>query len=76
MNLNAGLEKVAMLGRTYTYMTEILRCLAREEGQDLVEYGLVIALIAFSCITALKSVSTDICMIYSAISSTVASSVG
>lgn len=64
-----------MHGRTYSCIHRLLTCLAREDGQDLVEYGLVIALIAFSCITALQSVSTDICMIYSAISSTVASSV-
>ena len=69
------LEEVAMHGRTYTYISEMLTCLAREDGQDLVEYGLVIALVAFSCIAALQTVSTDISMIYSAISSTVASSV-
>ena len=65
-----------MHGRTYTYISEMLACLAREDGQDLVEYGLVIALIAFSCVAALQTVSTDISMIYSAISSTVVSSVG
>jgi Flp pilus assembly pilin Flp len=48
----------------------------REEGQDLVEYGLLVALIAFGVISGLKSVSTDISMIYSAISSTVSSSIG
>ncbi len=48
----------------------------REEGQDLVEYGLVIALIAFGVISGLKTVSTNISMIYSAISSTVSSSMG
>ena len=69
------LEEVAMHGRTYTYIGEMLTCLAREDGQDLVEYGLVIALVAFSCIAALQTVSTDISMIYSAISSTIASSV-
>ena len=48
---------------------------AREDGQDLVEYGLVVALIAFTVTAGLKSVSTDISMIYSAIVSTVSSSV-
>ena len=48
---------------------------AREDGQDLVEYGLVVALIAFTVTAGLKSVSTDISMIYSAIVSTGSSSV-
>ena len=48
---------------------------AREDGQDLVEYGLVVALIAFTVTAGLKSVSTDISMIYSAIVSAVGSSV-
>ena len=69
------LGEVAMRGRIFSCIHRLLTCLAREDGQDLVEYGLVIALIAFSCITALQTVSTDISMIYSAISSTVASSV-
>lgn len=47
--------------------------LAREEGQDLVEYGLVIALVAFGTIVGLQSVGSDIFMIYSAISSTITS---
>ncbi len=46
---------------------------AREDGQDLVEYGLVVALIAFTVIAGLQSVGTDISMIYSAIVSTVGS---
>ena len=47
---------------------------AREDGQDLVEYGLVVALIAFTVIAGLESVRTDICIIYSAIVSAVATS--
>jgi Flp pilus assembly pilin Flp len=54
---------------------QVMSYLSREDGQDLVEYGLVIALIAFGTITALKSVGSDISLIYSAINSTVTSSV-
>ncbi len=65
---------------TYTSLCsvigQVMRCLSCEDGQDLVEYGLVIALIAFGTITALKSVGSDIELIYSAISSTVSSSIG
>jgi len=34
--------------------------LAAEEGQDLAEYGLIIALIAIACIAALTALGTDI----------------
>jgi len=34
--------------------------LATEEGQDLAEYGLIIALIAIACIAALTALGTDI----------------
>ncbi len=52
----------------------IKACVLREDGQDLVEYGLVVALIAFTVIAGLESVRTDICIIYSAIVSAVGSS--
>ena len=54
----------------------IVAFLAHEEAQDLIEYGLVIALIAFGTITGLKSVGSDISMIYSALNSTITSSTG
>ncbi len=54
----------------------VASCLAREDGQDLVEYGLVIALVAFATITGLKSVGSDISTVYSAISSTITASIG
>ena len=34
--------------------------LAEEEGQDLVEYALIIALIALACVTGLKGLATAI----------------
>jgi Flp pilus assembly pilin Flp len=34
--------------------------LSREEGQDLVEYGLLIALIAFGAIVGMRGLATDI----------------
>lgn len=33
---------------------------ASEEGQDLVEYALVVALIAFGAITGMQTLATDI----------------
>jgi pilus assembly protein Flp/PilA len=43
--------------------------MAREEGQDLVEYALVVALIAFGAVTAMKGLSTEINIAFSSISS-------
>jgi pilus assembly protein Flp/PilA len=34
--------------------------LSNEEGQDLIEYALVVALIAFGAVTAMKTLSSDI----------------
>ena len=32
----------------------------REEGQDLIEYALVVALIAFAAVTSMQTLATDI----------------
>ena len=49
--------------------------LAREEGQDLVEYALVVALIAFGAITGMGFLATGINNAFSGISTTVTSNV-
>jgi pilus assembly protein Flp/PilA len=41
----------------------------REEGQDLVEYALVVAIIAFGAVTAMKGLSTEIKTAFGTISS-------
>lgn len=46
----------------------------REEGQDLVEYALVVALIAFGAVTAMKGLSTEINLAFNTISSELGSS--
>lgn len=46
----------------------------REEGQDLVEYGLVVALVAFGATAAMKTLGTALSSVFTAISSTLASS--
>jgi pilus assembly protein Flp/PilA len=40
-----------------------------EEGQDLVEYALVVALIAFGAVAAMKGLSTEINTAFNVISS-------
>jgi len=44
----------------------------REEGQDLVEYALLVALIALACITAISKVATAITTVFTNISSSLA----
>jgi pilus assembly protein Flp/PilA len=46
----------------------------REEGQDLVEYALVVALIAFGAVAAMKGLSTEINTAFNVISSDLATS--
>jgi pilus assembly protein Flp/PilA len=42
-------------------MTGIIRQFARdEEGQDLVEYAMLLAFIALICITAVKTLGTNV----------------
>jgi pilus assembly protein Flp/PilA len=48
--------------------------IAREEAQDLVEYALVVALIAFGATTAMKSLSAEIKTAFSTISNDLATS--
>jgi pilus assembly protein Flp/PilA len=41
----------------------------REEGQDLVEYALVVALIAFGAVAGMKALSTELNSAFNTISS-------
>jgi pilus assembly protein Flp/PilA len=45
----------------------------REEGQDLVEYALVVALVAFGAITGMKYLSSQINVAFSKIATTLTS---
>jgi pilus assembly protein Flp/PilA len=53
---------------------KIQNVLDREEGQDLVEYALVVALVAFGATAALKTLGTGLNSAFTNISSTLASS--
>jgi pilus assembly protein Flp/PilA len=46
---------------------------SREEGQDLVEYALVVALIAFGAVAGMKAVSTALNTAFKGISTTLGS---
>jgi pilus assembly protein Flp/PilA len=47
--------------------TGMQRLIKREEGQDLIEYALVVALIAFAAVTSMQTVANDINTIFVAI---------
>ena len=46
----------------------------REEGQDLVEYALVVAIIAFGAVTGMKALSAEIKIAFETISANLATS--
>jgi pilus assembly protein Flp/PilA len=45
------------LWKLYTKMSSLIK---REEGQDLIEYALVVALIAFAATAGMSTLATDI----------------
>jgi pilus assembly protein Flp/PilA len=49
--------------------------LMREDGQDLVEYALVVALIAFGAVTAMKGLGSEINTAFKTISSNLGTSI-
>jgi pilus assembly protein Flp/PilA len=57
-----------------TLILKLRSLIEREEGQDLVEYALVVALIAFGAVTAMKGLSSEINTAFMTISSDLASS--
>ena len=56
-------------------MTFLYNFLRDENGQDLIEYALVAALIALGCIASMNSVASGISTAFSTISSDLTSSV-
>jgi pilus assembly protein Flp/PilA len=55
-----------LLLKTYRTFESLI---AREEGQDLVEYALVVSLIAFGAVTAMQGLSSEINTAFNSISS-------
>lgn len=60
-----------MFPNLHIYFASLLN---REEGQDLVEYALVVALIAFGAVISMKGLSTEVKTALNAISSDLATS--
>jgi pilus assembly protein Flp/PilA len=62
-------EKTQMKDGLLKLSVKMQTLLIQEEGQDLIEYALVVALIAFAAVTSMKTVANDINAIFVAIGS-------
>ena len=54
---------------------QLRQLLAREEGQDLVEYALVVAMIAFGAVTGMGFLATGLNDAFSGVATTLTSNV-
>jgi pilus assembly protein Flp/PilA len=50
-----------------TLMTHARNFLRNDEGQDLIEYALIVALIAIVCVTALTTAGSQVNLIFQSI---------
>jgi pilus assembly protein Flp/PilA len=55
-----------------TLLVKLQNLMNREEGQDLVEYALLVCLVALAAITGVKSVASAITTVFTNISSSLA----
>jgi len=55
-----------------TLYVKLQSLMNREEGQDLVEYALLVALIALAAVTGIRGVATAITTVFTNISSSLA----
>jgi pilus assembly protein Flp/PilA len=53
-------ETMAMKFELWKLYTKLQNLIAREEGQDLIEYALVVALIAFAATAGMNTLASDI----------------
>ncbi len=61
-----------MLLKLYVKFQDLM---GREEGQDLVEYALVVALIAFGAVTGMKTLASGLNSAFSTISTMLSTSI-
>ena len=66
-NLNLG-EKNTMNNLFLALYVKLQTLMTREEGQDLVEYALLVCLIALAAITGVNKVASAITLVFSNIS--------
>ena len=64
-----------MTNRLWMLSVKIQNLLSREEGQDLVEYALIVALISLAAITGMKNLAGDINNAFNTVGNTLSSTV-
>lgn len=62
--------------RIFTVLKALIASFAREDGQDLVEYGLVVALVALAAAAGLRQLGTIASTLYSSISQNIHGVIG
>jgi pilus assembly protein Flp/PilA len=72
INLLGGIKMNDTMLKIYI---KIQNLMAREEGQDLVEYALVVALLALAATTGMKSLATAINLAFTNIGTTLGTSI-
>jgi pilus assembly protein Flp/PilA len=65
-----------MNDRLLKLSVKIQTLLMQEEGQDLIEYALVVALIAFAAVATMKTLATDINTVYANIGTQLTNAAG
>jgi pilus assembly protein Flp/PilA len=53
--------------KMWMFYSGMQRLIKREEGQDLIEYALVVALIAFAAVATMQALAVDINAVYAGI---------
>ena len=69
------MERRRMSNLMISMTAKLQTLLKNEEGQDLVEYGLVVALVAFGAVAAMQALGTEISKVFSQITSVLSSSI-
>src|SRR5271168_1605747 len=69
-------EKTAMKLELWKLYTKLQHLIAREEGQDLIEYALVVALIAFAATAGMTTLAQAINHTFIGIGTTLTNAVG
>lgn len=65
-----------MTNNLRTLYLRLQAALVQEEGQDLVEYALVVALIALGATVAMKSLGTEIATAFTSITTSLTTAIG
>jgi pilus assembly protein Flp/PilA len=61
------MERIAMKFELWKLYAKLQHLMAREDGQDLIEYALVVAMIAFAAVTAMQSLAVSINAVFASI---------